>query len=109
MWGEDGNGVRLTQARLEALQSMNAFTTSGVSGGLLGKIDELERTIPEARTSRTVERSAHALHSESNRSEIPPNGNPGSTTSGKPAGNTASTSSASLRGRSHRQRVAGEY
>ena len=73
---------------------MNEFTTAGVSAGLLGKIDELERTIPETRASRTVERSAHPLHSESNRNEIPPNANPGSATSGNPAGNTAGTSSA---------------
>jgi small-conductance mechanosensitive channel len=72
----------LAQARLEALQSMNEFTTAGVSAGLLGKINELERTIPEARTPRTVERSAHPLHSESNRSEIPPNGNRGSANGG---------------------------
>jgi small-conductance mechanosensitive channel len=91
---EQKSGFDLAQARLEALQSMNAFTTAGVSAGLLGKINELERTIPETRTSRTVERSAHALHSESNRSEIPPNANPASATSGKPAGNTAGTSSA---------------
>jgi small-conductance mechanosensitive channel len=75
---EQKSNFDLAQARLEALQSMNAFTTAGVSAGLLGKINELERSIPEARTSRTVERSAHPLHSESNRSEIPPNGNRGS-------------------------------
>jgi small-conductance mechanosensitive channel len=79
---EQKSNFDLAQARLEALQSMNAFTTAGVSAGLLGKINELERSIPEARTSRTVERSAHPLHSESNRSEIPPNGNRGSANGG---------------------------
>jgi small-conductance mechanosensitive channel len=91
---EQKSDFDLAQARLEALQSMNEFTTAGVSVGLLGRINELERTIPETRTSRTVERSAHPLHSESNRSEIPPNANPSSATSGRPAGNTAGISSA---------------
>ncbi|MGA2964177.1 MAG: hypothetical protein ABSD96_21125, partial [Candidatus Korobacteraceae bacterium] len=91
---EQKSDFDLAQARLEALQSMNEFTTAGVSAGLLGKIDELERTISEARTSRTVERSARPLHSESNHNEIPPNGTPGSVTSGNPAGNTAGISSA---------------
>jgi len=79
---EQKSDFDLAQARLEALQSMNEFTTAGVSAGLLGKINELEHTIPETRTSRTVERSAHPLHSESNRSEIPPNGNRGSANGG---------------------------
>ena len=54
---EQKSDFELAQARLEALQSMNAFTTAGVSAGLLGKINELERTIPEVRTP-PVERSA---------------------------------------------------
>ena len=57
--------LELAHARLEVLQSMNAFTNTGVSDGLLGKIDELERTVPEARIARTVERSTLPLHSES--------------------------------------------
>ena len=83
---EQKSDFDLAQARLEALQSMNEFTTAGVSAGLPGKIDELERTIPEARSSRPVERSAHPLHSESDRSEIPPNGTPGSAPPATPPG-----------------------
>ncbi len=91
---EQKSDFDLAQARLEALQSMNEFTTAGVSAGLPGKIDELERTIPEARSSRPVERSAHPLHSESDRGEIPPNGTPGSAHSGNPARNTSGIGSA---------------
>jgi small-conductance mechanosensitive channel len=91
---EQKSDFDLAQARLEALQSMSEFTTAGVSAGLLGKINELERTIPEAHPSRTVQHGAHALHSDANRSEIPANENPGNATSGKPAENTAGIGSA---------------
>ena len=69
--------LELARARLEVLQSMNAFTSTGVSAGLIGKIDELERTVPEARIARTVELSARSSHSESNSSETLQNGNHG--------------------------------
>ncbi len=91
---EQKSDFDLAQARLEALQSMNEFTTAGVSAGLLGKINELERTIPEARTSRTVEHSAHALHSDANRSEIVPNENPGTANPSTSTENTTGSSSA---------------
>ena len=90
--------LELARARLEVLQSMNAFTSTGVSAGLLGKIDELERTVPEARIARTVELSARSSHPESNSSETPQNGNHGRATSGTLpdtlAANSAGVSSA---------------
>ena len=77
---------------------MNAFTTTGVSAGLLGKIDELERTVPEARIARSAELSARSSHSESNSGETLQNGNYGRATSGTlsdaPAANPADVSSA---------------
>jgi small-conductance mechanosensitive channel len=84
----------LAHARLDVLQSMSAFTSTGVSGGLLGKIDELERTVPEARIARTAEMSARSSLAESNNNEIPQNGNRGSSNSGTPSGNAAGVSSA---------------
>ena len=90
--------LELARARLEVLQSMNAFTTTGVSAGLLGKIDELERTVPEARIARSAELSARSSHSESNSGETLQNGNHGRATSGTlsdaPAANPADVSSA---------------
>ena len=86
--------LELARARLEVLQSMNAFISTEVSTGLLGKIDELERTVPEARITPTFELSARSSHSESNDSEFPQNGNHGGAALGTPTGNMAGVSSA---------------
>ena len=98
---ELNSDLDLARARLEVLQSMSAFTSAGVSAGLIGKIDELERTVPEARIARTVELSARSSHSESNNGEILQNGNHGSATSGTTPGvssaNGSTSSSASVR------------
>jgi small-conductance mechanosensitive channel len=52
---EQKSELDLAQARLETLQGMSAFATAGASAGLLGKINELERTVPEVRVERSVE------------------------------------------------------
>ena len=83
--------LELARARLEVLQSMNAFTSTGVSGGLIGKIDELERTVPEARIARSAELSARSSRSESNNGETLQNGRAISDT---PAANPADVSGA---------------
>ena len=90
--------LELARARLEALQSMSAFTSAGVSAGLIGKIDELERTVPEARIARSAELSARSSHTESNNGETLQNGshdsaNPG-TTSGVSSANGSTSSGA---------------
>src|SRR6266568_1193529 len=54
---EQKSELELAQARLEAVQNMNAFATAGASAGLMGKINELERNVPEARLERSIERS----------------------------------------------------
>ena len=53
---EQQSEVELAQARLETLQNMSAFTTAESAAGLLGKIAELERTVPE------LESMQRALH-----------------------------------------------
>jgi small-conductance mechanosensitive channel len=57
---EQKSELDLAQARLEALQNMSAFAAAGTSAGLLGKINELERTVPEVRTAVRTTRPAHA-------------------------------------------------
>ncbi len=64
---EQKSELELAQARLEAMQNMNAFATAGASAGLMGKINELERNVPEARMERTVERSVRS--SQASRTE----------------------------------------
>ena len=87
----------LARARLEVLQSMSAFTASGVSAGLIGKIDELERTVPEARVVRSAQLGARSSDSES-KSKTLQDGNHGTTTSGTfsdtPAANPVGVSKA---------------
>jgi hypothetical protein len=73
--------LELARARLEVLQSMNAFTSTEVSAGLIGKIDELERTVPEARIARSAELSARSSLSESNNDETLQDRNGGRATS----------------------------
>jgi small-conductance mechanosensitive channel len=90
--------LELARARLEVLQSMNAFTSTAVSAGLPGKIDELERTVPEVRVVRSAELSARSAHSESNNGETLQNGNHGRAASGtlsdSPAANPTDVSRA---------------
>ena len=45
---------------------MSAFAVAGTSSGLLGKVNELERTVPEV---RTVVRTARPLRTDSNRTD----------------------------------------
>ncbi|PSH03137.1 MAG: hypothetical protein CXZ00_13665 [Acidobacteria bacterium] len=52
--------IELCQARLETLQAMNDFATKGTSGGLIKKIDELERSVPEAQVERMIARGLRA-------------------------------------------------
>jgi small-conductance mechanosensitive channel len=59
---EQKSELDLAQARLETVQNMSAFAIAEASEGLLGKINELERTIPEV---RTVVRSVHPPHADS--------------------------------------------
>jgi small-conductance mechanosensitive channel len=44
---EQKSELDLAQARLEMLENMSAFTAAESAAGLLGKIAELERTVPE--------------------------------------------------------------
>ena len=92
---ELNSDLDLARARLEVLQSMSAFTSAGVAAGLIGKIDELERTVPEARIARTVELSARSSHSESNNGEILQNGNHAGATSGTTSGVSSTNGSTS--------------
>ena len=71
---------------------MSAFTSAGVSAGLLGKIDQLERTVPVA---RTVELGARSSHSEFNSSESSQNENHGRATSGTTSGVSSANGSTS--------------
>jgi small-conductance mechanosensitive channel len=87
---EEKSELELAEARLETLQSMNVFAAAGSSAGLPGKINELERTLPEAHIERAVERGTRPLHPESNRAETLPGAEPSSNDSG----NTASSSGA---------------
>jgi len=86
--------LELARARLEALQSMSAFTPAGVSAGLIGKIDELERTVPEARIAGSAELSVRSSHSESNNGETLQNGSHDSATSGASSANGSTSSGA---------------
>ncbi len=63
---EEKSELELAQARLETLENMSAFAVAGTSAGLLGKVNELERTVPEV---RTVVRTARPLRPDSNRTE----------------------------------------
>ncbi len=78
---EQKSEMELAQARLEILQNMSTFAVTGASAGLLGKINELERTVPEV---RTMVRSVHPLHPESTRTD--------SADSSAAAGSSATTS-----------------
>jgi small-conductance mechanosensitive channel len=62
---EEKSELELAQARLETLENMSTFAVAGTSVGLLGKVNELERTVPEV---RTVVRPARPLRTDSNRS-----------------------------------------
>ncbi|HVJ05691.1 MAG TPA: mechanosensitive ion channel domain-containing protein [Candidatus Saccharimonadales bacterium] len=83
---EQKSELELAQARLEAVQNMNAFATAGASAGLLGKINELERNVPEARIERHVEHNVRS--SQMNRAEGASNGSANSA-----SGNSSETSS----------------
>jgi small-conductance mechanosensitive channel len=90
---EQKSELDLAQAKLEALQSMTAFAASGTSEGLLGKINELERTIPEL---RTVVRTVHPSHTGTTRNESSANaasGQPAQESSSAPAAAGTSTPS----------------
>lgn len=94
---EQKSELDLAQARLEALQNMSAFAASGTSAGLLGKINELERTVPEV---RTVVRSPRQPRSEASHGESQPSGQGAaetnsagsSTATGTAPGNSAASS-----------------
>jgi small-conductance mechanosensitive channel len=97
---EQKSELELAEARLETLQNMSAFAVAGASAGLMGKINELERTVPE---TRSVIRAVHPLHPDSNRagpSAAAGNTAAGNTTAGNnvgdnpAAGGTSSSSSA---------------
>jgi small-conductance mechanosensitive channel len=90
---EQKSELELAQARLEALQNMNAFATAGASAGLLGKINELERTVPEARIERVPERSVRPSRSEPNHPDNVPETN-SSTASSSNASSSNATGSA---------------
>ncbi|HEX9201941.1 MAG TPA: mechanosensitive ion channel domain-containing protein [Acidobacteriaceae bacterium] len=83
---EQKSELELAQARLEAVQNMNAFATAGASAGLMGKINELERNVPEARLERSIERSVRP--SQTNRTEGAVGGSANSA-----SGNSAGTNS----------------
>jgi small-conductance mechanosensitive channel len=95
---EQKSELELAQARLEALQNMSAFATAGASAGLLGKINDLERSVPEAHIARSVEsnpeRSARPPHSEANRSENPASTSATDASSSSPGGTTSTSSAA---------------
>ncbi len=78
---EQKSELELAQARLEAMQNMSAFATAGASAGLMGKINELERNVPEARIERTVERSVRPSPSSRGESSAS-SGNAGSGSAG---------------------------
>lgn len=83
---EQKSELELAEARLETLQNMSAFAVAGASAGLLGKINELERTVPE---TRSAIRSVHSLHPDSNRAAA------GSTAAGNNAGDNSAAGAAS--------------
>src|SRR6266511_5561921 len=59
---EQKSELDLAQARLETLESMNAFTAAEAAAGLLGRIADLERTVPEL---EAMERTLHGPRGES--------------------------------------------
>jgi small-conductance mechanosensitive channel len=92
---EQKSELDLAQARLEALQNMSAFASAGTSTGLMGKINELERTVPEV---RTVVRSVHPARAELNRGENqanPANGTASATPEDKTAPNSSAAGTSS--------------
>jgi small-conductance mechanosensitive channel len=100
---EQQSELALAQARLEAVQNMSSFASAGTSGGLLGKINELERTIPEI---RTVVRNVRPMHTEGNHGEGSNNAgaaqtdsenNPASSGSGATRSPNSATSSTSTK------------
>jgi small-conductance mechanosensitive channel len=54
---EEKSTLELAKEQVEVLQQLNVFALAGASEGLPGKIDELERTVPEVRMM------AHGTHS----------------------------------------------
>jgi small-conductance mechanosensitive channel len=85
---EQKSELELARARLEALQNMAAFASAGTSAGVLGKINELERTVPEVRSvARPVEHTTHPQHSDSahtdNKETASATSNPSAPTTGK--------------------------
>jgi small-conductance mechanosensitive channel len=86
---EQESELELAKARLEALQTMNAFAIAGASVGLQGKINELERTVPEASIAHALGGSVRALHSQSNRNDNapPPDANSNNPSAGRNASN----------------------
>jgi len=68
---EQKSELDLARARLEALQNMSAFAVAGAEAGLLGKINDLERNIPEARIARDIEHRTRPKHSEAIHTENP--------------------------------------
>jgi small-conductance mechanosensitive channel len=73
---------------------MSAFATVGAEAGLMGKINDLERNIPEARIARNVEHGIHQIHSETNRTQNPANANPTDASPSAPGGSTAPSENA---------------
>jgi small-conductance mechanosensitive channel len=85
---EQKSELELAESRLEALQSMNAFAVAGASAGLLGKINELERTVPEVRNETRTLRSPR---SDTGHSTGTDSSNNSTATSGDAAGSGSAT------------------
>jgi small-conductance mechanosensitive channel len=92
---EQKSELDLAQARLEALQNMTSFSVAGASAGVLGKINELERTVPEAISARSVDRTVHPVHGEPIHAETPPNAGSAVASAGDAANSTPASSSTS--------------
>ena len=78
---EQKSELDLAQARLDALQNMSAFAAAGTSAGLLGKINELERTVPAV---RTVVRNVRPTRGEAARNESSANTATNAASNGSP-------------------------
>jgi small-conductance mechanosensitive channel len=99
---EQKSELELARARLEALQNMNAFANAGASTGLLGKINDLERTVPEAHIAHSPERnvernpehSARLPHSEADHTEGAASTNATDASSSSTGGSTSTSSAA---------------
>ncbi len=78
---EQKSELELAQARLDALQNMSAFAAAGTSAGLLGKINELERTVPEV---RAVVRNVRVIRGEAARNEGSANAATNAASNGSP-------------------------